>query len=74
MYETHTVEGCLPHVVTQIAGLTLHCPVRLAKHGTRIAIRRTNDRENLPIPQRDAHGRLVYVLPGGVDYVPEATA
>lgn len=74
MYETHTAEGRYPHVTAQVAGLTLHCPLKLAKNGSRIAIRRTNDRENLPLPQRDAQGRLVYVLPGGVDYVPEAAA
>ena len=74
MYETHTAEGYYPHVPTQVAGLTLHCPLKLAKNGSRLAIRRTGDRENLPLPQRDAQGRWVYVLPGGVDYVPEASA
>lgn len=74
MYETHTAEGYYPHMTAQVAGLTLHCPLKLAKNGSRLAIRRTGDRENLPLPQRDAQGRLVYVLPGGVDYVPEASA
>ena len=56
IFGTETSEGIIPH--KRFKGID--CPVRLVAAGKRLMFERS-----LPIPERDSHGNLVFVLPGG---------
>ena len=60
---TMTAEGLIPHARVPGVGL---CPVALetkqTPRGRRLVVGREAGR---PAPERDARGRLMYVLPGG---------
>lgn len=56
---TVTSEGAIDHLVVLVGGLRILAPVKLAM--------KDRSPKNYPTPCRDALGRLIFVLPGGVE-------
>lgn len=67
---TETAHGCIRHLRFPTPAGPVDAPVKLRK-ATPYDARARNGLavgfDSLPYPERDGHGRLVFVLPGGAE-------
>lgn len=59
-YSTKTIDGTIPHLVTQWRGYDIHAPVKIKFSGSY-----DSARGHGITPIRDSSGYLIYAAPGG---------